>query len=83
MSTPILARPIRWQHLRPIPTAEHCALCRRPLGSDDASCERCGVPLHFTCWLRRLASSDERTIFMCTLEEEVARLVLFCAGCRS
>jgi len=75
MSRPILT-PITWRDLRREPTAATCAICRRPTGGDDADddagCERCGVALHFTCWLERLASPTERLTYHAGVAERKA-----------
>lgn len=85
MSGPILARAIRSTDLRPAPRAEHCALCRSHLadGRGDTCCERCGVPIHFDCWLERLSSPEEYATVHRGCDHELERLLVLCPGCRS
>ena len=49
-----------------------CVLCRRALVDgtyDDAFCERCGVPMHFSCHQRVAASPAERAPLQAMVDE--------------
>jgi hypothetical protein len=65
----------RGTHIRFLPELgpdAWCVLCRRPLVDgcyDDAFCERCGVPMHFSCHQRVAASQGERAALQAMLDE--------------
>lgn len=47
-----------------------CALCRLALGAaDEALCERCGTPLHFSCHQRVAATPSERAQLQAAVDE--------------
>jgi hypothetical protein len=65
-------RGTHYQFLPELDRAAHCVLCRRALVDgcyDDALCERCGVPMHFSCHQRVVASPAERAALQAMVDE--------------
>jgi hypothetical protein len=62
----------RFRFLRTLAQNARCILCHRALVDgcyDDAFCERCGVPLHFSCHQRVAASPAERAALQAMVDE--------------
>ena len=62
----------RFRFLPELDRDARCVLCRRALVDgcyDDAFCERCGVPMHFSCHQRVAASLAEREALQAMVDE--------------
>jgi len=62
----------RFRFLPELDRASRCVLCRRLVVDgcyDDAFCERCGVPMHFSCHQRVAASPAEREALQAMIDE--------------
>lgn len=91
MNQPELPSPTYIAHLRFVPEpspGRPCVICQKP---KPDWCERCGTPMHFYCWLHRVATEDERDRFLTVPQDWrfsddapwVNLLIMLCPGCRS
>lgn len=89
LTVTLLTHPIHL-HLLTERRGEGCVVCRRRLDHADlATCERCGIDLHYRCYRARVATPLEN-LFRNTdwgsadaAEAVLRELIMLCQGCRS